>query len=297
MIHRPWCERIDACDVRPPLDKHPKIVYREQDITDPRFVDWVVERAPDVLVHLAYVLDPIHDETRMTSINIGGTRHALEAAARAGVSKVMVASSGTAYGAWPDNPVPLKETDPIRPHPTFQYAREKAAVEAMCARFADEHPEVVLSIVRPCVLYGPNVRNYLSRLLTGLPVAIGLAGYEPELQFVHEDDVADAMLLILEQSARGAFNIAPPDTLSMGEVLRLTGKRVVRVPERVLAPAIDFMWRHHIPLFGAPSSFLDYLRYTWTLDGTRLREELGFEFRYSSRDALTVMLRAKRVLR
>jgi len=295
--HADWCVRVDGCDLRAPLDKADKVHYRELDINDPGLAEWVADCAPDVVVHLAFVLNPMHDEARMRRINVGGTRAVLHAAAAAGTRQVMVASSGTAYGAWPDNPVPLHETDPIRPHPTFQYAREKAEVETLCADFMAAHPEVVFSIIRPCVLYGPNVRNYLSRMLTGLPTVVGLAGYDPDLQFVHEDDVARAILTILEKDARGAFNIAPPDTLTMEETLGMTGKRVVRLPEWVLVPLADFMWRHRINVLGAPSSFLDYLRYPWVLDSGRLVDELEFEFRYTSREALTVMLRSKGVLR
>jgi UDP-glucose 4-epimerase len=295
--HTGWCERVDGCDIRAPLDKLEKVAYREMDINDPGLAGWVAERAPDVLVHLAFVLNPMHDEARMRRINVDGTRAVLDAAAAASTRQVMVASSGTAYGAWPDNPVPLRETDPIRPHPGFQYAREKAEVEELCADFMAARSEVVFSIIRPCVLYGPNVHNYLSRLLTGLPTVVGLAGYNPDLQFVHEDDVARAILTILEGDARGAFNIAPPDTLTMEETLRMTGKRVVRLPDWVLDPLADFLWRHRINLLGAPASFLDFMRYPWVLDPGRLIDELGFEFRYSSREALTVMLRAKGVLR
>ncbi|MFH2010821.1 MAG: NAD-dependent epimerase/dehydratase family protein [bacterium] len=295
--HRAWCIHVDGCDIRPPLDRLDKVTFRRLDINDPALGDWIVECAPDVLIHLAYVVDPIHDEALMHRINVDGTHAVLAAAVRAFVPQIMVASSGTAYGAWPDNPVPLREDDPIRPHPTFQYAREKAEVESICAQFMADHPDVVFSVIRPCVLYGPRVRNYLARLLTGLPVVIGLAGYNPDLQFVHEDDVCEAICAILEQEARGAFNIAPPDSLSMEETLHLAGKPVVKLPDRVLTGLADLMWRAHIKLLGAPSPFLDYLRYPWVLDPGRLIDELGFRFRYSSRDAVTIMLRAKGVLR
>jgi len=295
--HTGWCARVDGCDLRLPLDKLEKVHALQMDINDPGLAEWVADCAPDVLVHLAFVVNPMHDEARMRRINVEGTRAVLDAALAAGTRKIMVASSGTAYGAWPDNPVPLRETDPIRPHPDFQYAREKAELEALCADFMAAHPEVSFSIIRPCVVYGPNVRNYLSQLLTGLPTVVGLAGYNPDLQFVHEDDVARAMLAIFEQDGRGAFNIAPPDTMTMAETLQSTGKPVVRLPEWLLDPLADLLWRYRVNVLGAPASFLDYLRYPWVLDPGRLIDELGFKFRYSSREALTVMLRSKVVLR
>ncbi len=295
--HTAWCAQVDGCDIRDPLDKLDKVRFQNLSVNGDHLAQWVAHCAPDALVHLAFVLNPMHDEALMRRINVDGTRAVLDAAVAAGTRQIMVASSGTAYGAWPDNPVPLRETDPIRPQPEFQYAREKSEIEGMCADFMQAHPEVVFSIIRPCVLYGPNVRNYLSNLLTGMPTVVGLSGYDPDLQFVHEDDVARAIIAILEQDAQGAFNIAPPDTISMADTLASAGKRVVRLPDWILDPVADLLWKSRIKLLGAPASFLDFLRYPWVLDPSRLTDELGFEFRYSSREALTTMLRAKGVLR
>ena len=291
--HRDWCVRVDGCDLRPPLSKLDKVHFTQLDITSPDLSDWVEGCNPDILIHLAFIVDPIHDEARMREINVGGTRAVLAAAERAQVPQVLVASSGTAYGAWPDNPVPLRESDPIRPHPEFQYAREKGELESHYQQFMDEHPDVAFSVIRPCVVYGPQVKNYLSALLTDLPVVVRLRGYDPPLQFVHEEDVARAILIILEKEARGAFNIAPSDTLKVSELMRLPGKRVIALPERLVTALAGFLWRHRLPGFGAPPSLIDFMRYPWVLDNSRLCEELGFEFRYSSRETVEVMLRSK----
>ena len=95
----------------------------------------------------------------MHRINVGGTRSVLEAASQAGTPQVLVASSGTAYGAWPDNPVPLKEDHPIRPHPHFCYANDKSQVEFLCRDFMKNHPDIITGIIRPCVVYGRLVNN------------------------------------------------------------------------------------------------------------------------------------------
>ena len=110
-------------------------------------------------------------------------------------------------------------------------------------------------------------------------------------------ELARAMIAIFEQDARGPFNIAPPDTITMEETLHSAGKPVVRLPEWLLDPLADFLWKRRLNVLGAPASFLDFLRYPWVLDPGRLTHELGFEFRYSSREALVAMLRAKGVLR
>ncbi len=290
-----WCESVHGMDVKKPLYKWEKAEFRKMDINSPGLIDWIGELKPDVVAHLAFIVDPIPDEKLMERVNVDGTRNALEACARAGVPKALVASSGTAYGAWPDNPTPLTEDDPIRPHPGFKYANDKSRVEFICREFMDAHPETIMSVIRPCVVYGPLVNNYLSALLT-MPVVTGPSHYNPPLQFVHEDDVARAIVTIIEKDGRGPYNVAPPDYIRLREAMKLTGRPSIRLPERGLEIMLGISWRLGLPLVNAPPSLLDFLRYPWVMDSSRLQKELGFEFRYSTRETVEIMLRAKGVI-
>jgi len=291
-----WCEAVCGMDVKKPLYKWDKAEFRKMDINDPALAEWAAEIRPDVFIHLAFIVDPIPDEALMRRVNVDGTKNALAAAEKAGCSQVMVASSGTAYGAWPDNPVPLKESHPVRAHPSFQYAKEKTNIDLMCQEWAREHPEVATSIIRPCVVYGPLVNNYLSRLLTDLPVATAIRDFNPPLQFVHEDDVAGAIIAIIERGAAGAFNIAPPDTITIREAIEISGKRAVYLPVSVLRPAAGLMWKLQLPFLKAPPGFLDFMCWPWVMDSSRVQQETGYSFRYSSRETVEIMLRAKGVI-
>jgi UDP-glucose 4-epimerase len=294
--HRDWCGRIYGMDVKAPLSKYAKAEFRKMDINAPELAAWVGELKPDIFIHLAFIVDPIPDEKLMEKVNVEGTRSALAAAAGAGCRQVLVASSGTAYGVWPDNPVPLREDSPIRAHPTFKYANDKSTVERLCREFGEAHPEVILSVIRPAVVYGPLVNNYLSALLTSMPIIMGIREYAPPLQFIHEDDVAGAIIMILEKEGRGPFNLAPPDTVRVREAVALTKKPALYLPGKLAELLIDVSWRLRLPFLNAPPSFVDFLRYPWVLDSTRLRDELGYVFRYSTRETLEIMLRAKKVI-
>src|SRR6185437_2987265 len=95
---RDGTEQIAICDVRPPRSR-PGVQYTQLDVTDAARVRETIERErPDVLIHLAFVLNPIHDADRMYNIDVGGTQNVLEAAEAAGVQQVLVTSSATAYG-------------------------------------------------------------------------------------------------------------------------------------------------------------------------------------------------------
>ena len=92
-----------------------KTEFERLDVRDRGAVHSVLERVrPDALVHLAFILNPSHDEEFTYDVDVNGTHNVLEAADKAGTRQVLVTSSGVAYGAFPDNPVPLTEDDPVR---------------------------------------------------------------------------------------------------------------------------------------------------------------------------------------
>ncbi len=101
-------------DLRPPAVPRPRTRFVRMDVRDPGIRTLLETERPDALVHLAFVLNPIRDEYKMYDIDVNGTQNVLDAAAAAGVQQLLVASSTTAYGAFPDNPVPLTEEHPVR---------------------------------------------------------------------------------------------------------------------------------------------------------------------------------------
>jgi len=286
-----WCENFFGMDVKKPLYKYDKCEFRQMDINDPGLLDWVAELKPDILIHLAYVVPEMHDHGLMHHINFDGSRNALAAAEAGKVSQVLVASSGTAYGAWPDNPAALKEDHALRANPGFIYAVDKVKVEDLCRESVKKHPQVIMTIIRPCVVYGPRVDNYISNLLDHYFI-LGLRGYNPPLQFVHEDDVAAAIIHLAQKGCAGAFNLAPEDTITMEEVYALSRKPTIPFPDWFLTPMVALQWALRIPTLNFSTAFLDYIRYPWVMDNSRIRAT-GFRFRYSSRETVELMLRAK----
>ena len=111
-------EEIVALDVRPPASPQAKTTFVRGDVRDAGAIRELLERErPDRLIHLAFVLNPIHDEARMYDIDVNGTAAVLRAAAEAGTKQVLVTSSATAYGAFADNPKPIAEDWPVRGAP------------------------------------------------------------------------------------------------------------------------------------------------------------------------------------
>src|ERR687895_590038 len=206
-------EKIVICDLAPPAAYRPKTQFERVDVRHRDAVRAVLERSrADALIHLAFILNPAHDEHFMYDVDVNGTHNVLEAAAAAGTQQVLVTSSASAYGAFPNNPEPLTEDDPVRGVPTYSYTRDKTEADRLCQLWAYKHPDRVMTIVRPCIVLGPNVDN--------------------KIQFVHEDDVVEAISRLLDGRHAGAFNIAADGLMTHRECAELIGQPIRKIPLR-----------------------------------------------------------------
>ena len=285
-------ERITIADVRPPRAFRPKVAYEHLDVRDAHAARSLLERErPDVLAHLAFVLDPIHDEDAMYEVDVNGTSNVLEAASSAGVGQVLVTSSATAYGAFPDNPVPLTEEHPVRGVPAFEYARDKAESDRLCQLWAHQHPDRTMTIVRPTVVFGPSVNNFIVRLLTSQPFVADLGGEAPPLQLVHEDDLVDALAGLLAGRHGGAFNIAGDGTMLMRECAELLGLPVRRVPSRAYWALANLLWR--LRASEVPPGYLHFVVNPWVVSNTKVKEALGWQPRHTTRETFEVTMRER----
>ena len=124
-------------------------------------------------------------------------------------------SSATAYGAFPDNPKPIAEDWPVRGAPDFSYAKHKADSDRICQLWALQNPDAVMTIVRPSIVFGPSVDNYIVRAFENNPFIPILDGVDEEFQLVHEDDVVTALIALLDGKHAGAFNLAGDGLLDL----------------------------------------------------------------------------------
>lgn len=262
----------------------------EGDIRDPGLSLVLRRFEPDTVVHLAYVVQPERDRTAMRAINVEGTRHVLAAAAACDVARILVASSGTVYGAWPDNPAACEESTPLRPRSDYAYSCHKGIVEHDLVAFAEAHPQIAVAWTRPAIICGRGVRNFLSDIFLTVPFMALPDGADTPLQFVHEDDVADATLAILFHGGRGPFNVAPDDAMTQREIARAMGIAAVPLPFFIVNAVSRLWWTLRLPWVSTPPGLAYYLRHPWVMTAGRLRRECGFACAYSSQAAFRTLL-------
>ena len=271
-------------DIRSPDARWPEpAAFAIQDVTDESLSTRLADFAPDVLVHLAWVFDPVHDRDHEERVDVAGTRNAFEAAAAAGVRRIVYPSSTTSYGIDPARRRPLLESDPPTPNYAYPYGRFKAEVEQWLPSFGVAHPDIDVVVTRACIILGEHARNIVTHI-TQWPVMFRVAGSNPPMQFMHEADAADLMWWMITEAPAGTFNAAGSGVVSYKELCRMAGKPCVALPAAILYPAVSIGWR--LRLLRFPAGLLDYIRYPWVADTTRMTDELGFRPRFSTRDAL-----------
>jgi nucleoside-diphosphate-sugar epimerase len=235
------------------------------DVRDPALVGLL--EGVDVVVHLAFQMDPIRDLDLMRSINVDGTMNVLASARAAGVGRVVYLSSVVAYGAHPDNDLPLSEASPLRGQAGFPYAEHKREVEELVWLWHAAGDGPALTVLRSAAVFGPGVQNFLTRILE-LPVLPRLPD-APPLQFVHVDDVVGAIVHAIAKGIDGAFNVAPDGWLEHDRALALVGRRVVPMDAERMRSLVERA--HHLGLGEIEPGVVELFRHPWVLANDRLR--------------------------
>ena len=276
-------ELVLAMDVRPTAGRlGAKVTFVQQDVSVP-FPRAFASHEIDTVVHLAYVLRQGRNRESNRRVNVGGTTNLLDACAEAGVRKIVYLSSTSVYGAHPDNPSFLVEGSPARPARGFQYSEDKARSEALIEAFAVERPNTVATILRCCPVMGPTADNFIARAFLK-PFLVKVRGSDPAMQFVHEDDLMGCIVQCILEDAPGLYNVAGEGTVRWSEMAAMLERRMLSLPAWLLYPATDAAWKLRLQS-DSPSVGLDFIRYPWAASTEKIKNELGIEFRYSSREA------------
>lgn len=273
--------RVLGLDTELPSAPIPDLQFTQADIRNPLLVELLrAEQVTDVC-HLAFHLSERPNEQAF-DYNVMGSMKVFGACAAAGVRKILWLSSTAVYGARPRNPAYLSEQHPLDGSRQYGYTRDLVEVEAFCNAFRQQHPEIELTILRCANIIGPRCDTPMTRFLNE-PLPPTLLGFDPMLQFIHEDDVVAALAHAVSQPVSGVFNLAAPDHLPLSKALGLAGKLPL--------PVIHWCayWGRDLrigDLFGRLPLGLDYLRYRWVADLERMRSEFDFEPAISAEQAL-----------
>jgi len=284
---------------RRPALSYAKTQWVEADITRDDLRPLLADA--DAVVHLAWLIQPSRKVGLLRATNVEGSRRVFAAAADASVPTLVYASSIGAYSAGPKDRR-VDESWATDGTPTSFYAQHKAQVERMLDEFEQRYPDRRVVRLRPALIFKNEAAAEIRRLFAGpfLPgsilrrTLIPLFPISPGLSFqcVHSYDVGHAYRLAVTKEVRGAFNIAAEPVVGPEELSRVLGARPIALRPGLLRGAAAATWRARLQ--PTPEGWFDMGLAVPTMDTTKAREELGWEPRFSSTQALEGLLEGLR---
>jgi nucleoside-diphosphate-sugar epimerase len=291
----PEVDAIVGIARRAPRWQPPKTTWVQADVAADDLVPHL--RGADAVVHLAWIFQPTHDELETWNNNVLGSIRVFDAAAAAGVSTLVHASSVGAYSPGPKDRA-VDESWPTHALAHAAYGREKSYLERVLDAFELRHPDMRVVRLRPAFIFKRQAASEQRRLFAGplLPnqlVRPGLLPVVPDLpglrfQALHSIDAAEAYRLALLRPVRGPFNLAADPVIDAGTLGELLGARPVKLPARPVRAAVAAAWRLH--LVPASPMLVDLALSLPVMDSARARSELGWEPSRTSLEALAEVI-------
>lgn len=238
----------------------------------------------DAVVHLAWSIQPSHDEELMRRTNVEGTQRVADAAVAVGVPHLVHLSSVGAYSPGPQDRA-VDESWPTDGVPTSRYSVHKAAAERVLDTVEASHPGLTVARVRPGLVMQRAAGSEIGRYFLGALLPKGWVGRWTlplvplpsgvQVQVVHADDLADALCRVILRRARGAFNVAADPPVRAAHIAgALRAARYLPVPWAPVRALTDLTWR--LRLQPTDPGWLNLARHAPLMSTRRAHDELGW---------------------
>jgi len=280
-------ELVVSGDLRHPPDERrvDGVDYAVADVTDPSSVSGPIgEHGIDTVVHLASIVNPGKDTTteQEYAVDVTGSENVLEACLTHGVRRIIVSSSGAAYGYHADSPTWLTEDDPVRGNETFPYSFHKRLVEERLAELRESNPGLEQVVLRIGTILGETVDNQITDLFKAKR-PLKIRGSESPFVFIWDQDVVAVIVQAVLGERTGIFNVAGDGAMTVDEIAGELGKKPLSIPVGVLKAGLGI--GHFCNLTPHGPAQTDFLAYRPVLDNRRLKNEFGYTPRFTTREA------------
>jgi UDP-glucose 4-epimerase len=286
-------ERVIGVDVVPPREDLGAAEFVRADIRNPVIAKVIASEQVDTVVHMSVIATPASagGRTLMKEVNVIGTMQLLAACQKApSVRKLVVKSSSTVYGASPKDPALFTEEMEPRALPRSGFAKDSVEVEGYVRGFSRRRPDVDVSTLRFANCLGPSVRTPLSAYFE-LPVIPRALGFDPRLQFVHEDDLLGVLRVCTVEHHPGTYNVAGDGVLTLSQAARRLGKPTLSMPRFMLSTAGG--WGRRFRLMDFSPEQESFLAYGRGIDTTRLKQRVGYVPRWSTAETFDDFARGR----
>lgn len=276
-------KHVISADVRDPRERLENVDYERLDIRDSGADKILAKYGVDCVVHLASIVTPGKASSREFeySVDVDGTKNILSACVKTGVKRIIVSSSGAAYGYHPENAKPLTEDAPIRGNYEFAYSHHKKLVEEELKMYREKYPELEQTIFRITTILGLNVNNQITDLFKK-PVQIGITNNEIGFSFIWDIDAVEAFKKAIFSENTGIYNLSGDGYLNIRERAKILKKPVVAIPASVIESALFVLKKFGLTQYGPEQTL--FLKYRPILDNKKLKEDFKFVPQKTSRE-------------
>jgi UDP-glucose 4-epimerase len=292
----PAFPKVIFLDYKKPPETLKKTKFYRLDLTetlaDVKLAEILKQEKVDTLVHTAFPITPPRSLSRSHELISVGSMYVCNAADAAKVRKLILASTADVYGAFADNPNYLTEKHPARAGLKSRFFADKIDAENRFLKYAKKNPGSVVTILRPATILGPSISSYKTVYFSTFFVPT-ILGYDPLVQFLHEEDLLRAFKEVIRNDYPGIFNLAGKGIIPLSKAIRLMGKINIPLPLTGLKTLAQILW--YLNISPAPASSLEYLKYLWVISIDKAEKEMGFKPQYSCKQALIDFVGAERL--
>ena len=281
----PSIDRVIGVDVVPPRGDIGDVSFVRADIRSPVIAKVLAKEDVDTVVHMSVIATPgsAGGRNTMKELNVMGTMQLLAACQKSPtVRHLVVKSTTTMYGASSRDPAMFTEEMGPKRLPSSGYAKDVYEVEGYVRGFARRRPDVTVTTVRAANVIGPHVVSPLTSYFR-LPVLPRVLGFDPRLQFLHEDDLLAVLKHAVVREVAGTFNVAGDGILMLSQAVRRLDKPSVSMPGFAVGRLGSVLRQARVADFSPEQ--LGFLTFGRGVDTTRMREVLGFEPRFTTASA------------
>ncbi|HET6910368.1 MAG TPA: NAD-dependent epimerase/dehydratase family protein [Mycobacteriales bacterium] len=278
-------ERIIGVDVVPPRQDVGRTEFVRADIRNPIIAKVIASAHVDTVVHMSVIATPFGagGRTAMKEINVIGTMQLLAACQKApSLRKLVVKSTTAVYGSSSRDPALFVEG--MEPKAQFRsgYGKDSIEVEGYVRGLGRRRPDVDVTLLRFANFIGPRIDTPLTRYFA-LPVVPAVFGFDPRVQFIHEDDGIEVLRRAVVENHRGTFNVAGDGVLLLSQAIRRAGRVSVPVPSPAVSLVGSVFRRAGLVDFSPEQ--VQFLEFGRGVDTTRLREDFGYDPRFRTIEA------------
>jgi len=235
LADEPGVARVVGVDAVPPRGDIGDVSFVRADIRNPVIAKVIAKEDVDTVVHMSVIATPGSAGGRgtMKELNVIGTMQLLAACQKAeSIRHLVVKSTSTVYGASSRDPAMFTEDMEPRRQPISGYAKDVAEIEAYVRGFARRRPDVRVTTLRLANVLGPHVTSPITSYFR-LPVIPTVLGFDPRMQFVHEDDLMRVLTHCVNTEVPGTFNVI---NLMIGVMIRASTNARTEITNSFMAP-------------------------------------------------------------